>query len=1682
MKSNPFFLSMCLYDLNTRHGKDDSDRKPIRLSENFYCDGNSKEVLDMLGEPRQAVDPVTASKSAVFWMSKKEKLADVALLIRIDKVLQGDLADAMEPYSKDADVSKLAAKQQQAMTACCKRLGDYRQPFAWTVVNLFNANGELESPGQPLDAKPLFRHDTDRVDDEHLLNKYISDIKKASTSKKIKTLQGAVTIRVTRLGTEEAIDGLVSASLAPVAPVTPMHQRTPTREIQDFLPAGAGMVDEMTNILYIYPNTVNFEKRGSKARNIAVTVEVLDQDLNPTSSPTPLKVIQGKSNTAALLTSATTGVSYHNNQPTFGDEIKVFLPVNLSSHHHLRFTFVHIKASPPKKNEKEANVATVVGYCILPVLDSTGKLLSDGAYEIPVASELPDNYLPACQIANGKHLDSTAGLVKWSDPKREVFKVSLAAISGVHPQDPYIYSFLVQTDHVMDGPGINSLAENEFNHLHAAVGSLLNAERNPSQVVRFLPVLLDRLVWVLCQKVERQALTKAAFRGLVWAVTLAVQLSDAKGSGSSLIDNYVRFNFRNPEGEHCVPAYKAIVCQFLCAMQDIQEYLGNLFQHCRVFFDMIHKSMVLHLADTGKLLNSSKRFERFDEEYLGDLGKMCLKMEESIRQKASSAYNQAKRLNENLALFLRSCFSCMDRGFVFFLVQRHVQSVSLSDSEVLLEFKFEFLWLVCSYEHYVALNLPFSDPAFLQNPSTATCDSTEYRESCILASLLLNEIAIVLGHSEKNLRMRAVHVLRDLLVKLNFDARYQDTVSKQRIAALHFPFVLLVLEHAGRLTTVDKAPEKMDKPKSKEKAGSGAPTADNFSYAESCELLLCFLHILRNLDPNLVERWWLSETGVHLCVLVDVLKATIVAFEYKGREEAFKKDASSKMGTINSTDAKRLLEEQYANLSQGGARAKLLARRGQAMDADRQSLDSSKTIGTLSWDSLGRHINTIGKAPADFQDVLEADMRYQQAFSVEVAMSVLDILQHLLAAFDSIEVEDFSKHKLTEMMFGLLLDLLSTHQSQRVMEHVFADVRLFVTKFPEVIFDGTTEECGSLCMELLRHTNSTHKSTRVGAAACLYLLMRANYEYTGESFARIKMQLTMALSKLMGSAVQANVAFLPRSLATVNAMAQMDPTTPQPFKQEAHNLACNLYMVLHDTLKMQEYANDPEMFVDLQFRIAKGYAHSPSLRLTWLENMEKYHAQKECWAERAMCTLHMCAIVAEYLVSIDYNDHLPSGASAFTRISANTIEEAALSLQDVSDDEFQSNTAIFSEGNLIKMMEKCVSDLRKAELYELVAEVYKILVPIYEKNRAWSYLQASYDHLATIYDTIIKVEKAKRRILGTYFRIRFFGRCFREMDGLEYVYKEPKVTPLAEISLRLETFYSAKFGQGKFEVIQESGDIEPDQLDPAKGYAQITFVEPYFDEFEDKNRITYFEKNTNIKKFVFETPFTLDGKAHGGLEAQHKRKTIITTEHHFPYVKKRVLVVSHEEIVLTPIEVAIEEVSRKCRELQAAVTTKPTNVKMLQLVLQGSVSAAVNAGPLAMAKAFLGPTAGQFEEQQRRKLRQTFRQFLELCGQAVDLNSQVALQDQQAYSADLQEKYGDLQLQFDPYLQTGKPSRTRTSRERANTAHYRKTMIAQLPEVGQFWEDGQGVEEPSDENHMGSSMSLANGDANNHNQ
>lgn len=92
-------------------------------------------------------------------------------------------------------------------------------------------------------------------------------------------------------------------------------------------------------------------------------------------------------------------VLHHNTTPSWYEEIKIILPTNITTQHHLLFSFHHISCDI-KKKEPANLLETSVGYAWLPLLYK-GKLNIDETI-LPVAASLPSGYLSIQPLGLGK--------------------------------------------------------------------------------------------------------------------------------------------------------------------------------------------------------------------------------------------------------------------------------------------------------------------------------------------------------------------------------------------------------------------------------------------------------------------------------------------------------------------------------------------------------------------------------------------------------------------------------------------------------------------------------------------------------------------------------------------------------------------------------------------------------------------------------------------------------------------------------------------------------------------------------------------------------------------------------------------------------------------------------------------------------------------------------------------------------------------------------------------------------------------------------------------------------------------------------------------------------------------------------------------------------------------------------
>ncbi|KAM5232986.1 dedicator of cytokinesis protein 6 isoform 12-T12 [Hipposideros larvatus] len=1065
-------------------------------------------------------------------------------------------------------------------------------------------------------------------------------------------------------------------------------------------------------------------------------------------------------------------------------------------------------------------------------------------------------------------------------------------------------------------------------------------------------------------------------------------------------------------------------------------------QHAWFFFQLMVKSMALHLI-LGQRLDTPRKI-RFPGRFLDDIAALVGSVGMEVITRVYKDAELAERLNASLAFFLSDLLSLADRGFVFSLVRAHYKQVasrlqSAPNPAVLLTLRMDFTRILCSHEHYVTLNLPccpLSPPA---SPSPSVSSTTSqsstfssqapdskvtsmfelsgpFRQQHFLAGLLLAELALALEPEAEGaslLHKKAISAVHSLLSGHDADPRYAEATVKARVAELYLPLLSLARDTLPRLHDFAEGPGQRSRLASMldsdtegegdiggtinpsvAMAIAGGPLAPGsrgsisqgpaagsrsgcpLSAESSRTLLVCVLWVLKNAEPALLQHWAADLSPPQLGRLLDLLYLCLAAFEYKGKK-AFERINS--LTFKKSLDMKARLEE--AILGTIGARQEMVRR-----SRERSPFGNQENV---RWRKSITHWRQTSDRVDKTKEEMEHEALVDGNLATEASLVVLDTLE--------IIVQTVMLSEARESVLGAVLKVvlysLGSAQSALFLQHGLATQRALVSKFPELLFEEETELCADLCLRLLRHCGSRISTIRTHASASLYLLMRQNFEI-GNNFARVKMQVTMSLSSLVGTTQNFSEEHLRRSLKTILTYAEEDVgLRDSNFAEQVQDLMFNLHMILTDTVKMKEHQEDPEMLIDLMYRIARGYQGSPDLRLTWLQNMAGKHAELGNHAEAAQCMVHAAALVAEYLALLEDSRHLPVGCVSFQNISSNVLEESAISDDILSPDEegFCSGKH-FTELGLVGLLEQAAAYFTMGGLYEAVNEVYKTLIPILEAHRDYKKLAAVHGKLQ---EAFTKIMHQLQRVFGTYFRVGFYGARFGDLDEQEFVYKEPSITKLAEISHRLEEFYTERFGEDVVEIIKDSNPVDKTKLDPQKAYIQITYVEPHFDTYELKDRVTYFDRNYGLRTFLFCTPFTPDGRAHGELHEQHKRKTLLSTDHAFPYIKTRIHVCHREE---GPLEVA-----------QVFLAEIPEDPKLFR---------------------------------HHNKLRLCFKDFCKKCEDALRKNKALIGPDQKEYHRELERNYTRLRESLQPLLTQRLPQllapTTASLRNSLNRASFRK--------------------------------------------
>lgn len=222
----PYLTSVALYDAKANR----------KLTESFYFDLNKEHVRDMLTASCDSAKPQCTSPKPTTkahgqqngngtlarhgktrcdgaelcpelsreWLAKARNAifsvttphSDIFVVVKIDKILQGAINPAAEPYLKATKDVKILTKLQKTVRQYAAKCGHYRMPFAWAARPLFRLySHDLDTS---FDFPAIYRQEGARLKDEELL-KLLAEYRKPDKFSKLTVLPGSLKIYIEAL-------------------------------------------------------------------------------------------------------------------------------------------------------------------------------------------------------------------------------------------------------------------------------------------------------------------------------------------------------------------------------------------------------------------------------------------------------------------------------------------------------------------------------------------------------------------------------------------------------------------------------------------------------------------------------------------------------------------------------------------------------------------------------------------------------------------------------------------------------------------------------------------------------------------------------------------------------------------------------------------------------------------------------------------------------------------------------------------------------------------------------------------------------------------------------------------------------------------------------------------------------------------------------------------------------------------------------------------------------------------------------------------------------------------------------------------------------------------------------------------------------------------------------------------
>ncbi|MBA0718289.1 hypothetical protein Golax_006044, partial [Gossypium laxum] len=966
---------------------------------------------------------------------------------------------------------------------------------------------------------------------------------------------------------------------------------------------------------------------------------------------------------------------------------------------------------------------------------------------------------------------------------------------------------------------------------------------------------------------------------------------------------------------------------------------------------------------------------------------------------------------------------------------------------VLHDCKLIFLQIICDHDLFV--EMPGRDPS----------------DRNYLSSVLIQELFLTWDHDDLSQRAKAARILVVVLCKHEFDARYQKPEDKLYIAQLYFPLIGQILDEMPVFYNLNAAEKREvlivilqivrnldDASAVKAWQQSIARTRLFFKLLEEC--LVHFEH-RKPADGMLIGSSSRNPVG-------DAPTSPKYSDKLSPAINNYLSEASRQEVRVSNIIVISSVAHKSEKFPQGTPENGYLWQRvNSQLSSPSQPYSLREALAQAQSSRIGASAQALRES---LHPILRQKLElWEENLSAAVSLQVLEISEKFsaMAASHSIAT-DYGK---LDCLSSIIMSFFSRNQPL-VFWKAFLPVfnNVFDLHGATLMARENDRFLKQVAFHLLRLAVFRNDNIRKRAVIGLQILVRSSFYFM--QTARLRVMLTITLSELMsdmqvtqmksdGTLEESGEARrLRKSLEEMADEVKSSGLlkecglpedallgTPENFKEnrwswsDVKSLSGSLLLALDASLEhallgsvmsMDRYAA-AESF----YKLAMAFAPVPDLHIMWLLHLCDAHQEMQSWAEAAQCAVAVAGVVMQALVArndgVWSKDHVTALRKICPMVSSEiTSEASAAEVEGYGASKLTVDSAV----KYLQLANKLFS---QAELYHFCASILELVIPVYKSRRAYGQLAKCHTLLTNIYESILEQESSPIPFTdATYYRVGFYGERFGKLDRKEYVYREPRDVRLGDIMEKLSHIYESRMdGNHTLHIIPDSRQVKAEELQPGVCYLQITAVDPVMeDEDLGSRRERIFSLSTGtvrarvFDRFLFDTPFTKNGKTQGGLEDQWKRRTVLQTEGSFPALVNRLLVIKSESLEFSPVENAIGMIETRTAALRNELEEPRSSegdqlprLQSLQRILQGSVAVQVNSGVLSVCTAFLsGEPATRLRSQELQQLIAALLEFMAVCKRAIRVHFRLIGEEDQDFHTQLVNGFQSLTAELSHYI------------------------------------------------------------------